>query len=105
MTLEEMFREEGRKEGIMKGLEEGMEKGLAEGMEKGRKRGLEEGMERGKTVALARTVVKLLTRRFGLVPEDFEEHIAGLDTPTLDAILDGIMDYKSLEDVKEHIRQ
>ncbi len=85
MTLAEIFREEGIKEGMERGMERGMEKGEAR--------------------ALARTVIKLLTRKFDTIPEDLKQEISVLGISTLDAILDGIMDYESLNEVKKHIRQ
>ncbi|MDD2511324.1 MAG: transposase, partial [Syntrophomonas sp.] len=59
MTLAEIFREEGR----------------------------EEGMETGEAKALARTAIKLLTKKFGLLPEEFKAGISKLDPPTLDVII------------------
>ncbi|NLC45121.1 MAG: transposase, partial [Clostridiales bacterium] len=37
--------------------------------ERFRNEGKEEGLERGETNALARTTLKLLTKKFGLLPE------------------------------------
>ena len=81
MTLAEMFREEGMERGIIKGMEQGIEK--------------------GETKALVRTAIKLLTRKFGSVPEDIKQGISKLDASTLDVILDRVLDYESLEDVKD----
>ncbi|MDD2509854.1 MAG: DUF4351 domain-containing protein [Syntrophomonas sp.] len=87
MTLAEIFREEGR----------------AEGREAGRDAGMEAGMEAGEAKALARTAIKLLTKKFGLLPEEFKAGISKLDPPTLDVIIDGILDYESLEEVKRYL--
>jgi len=80
MTLAEKFREEG----------------LMQGMEK--------GMEKGETKALARTAIKLLTRKFDSVPENLKQGIAELDVPTLEVIIDNIFEYNSLDDVKKYIQ-
>jgi predicted transposase/invertase (TIGR01784 family) len=84
MTLAEMFREEGMERGIIKGMEQGIEK--------------------GETKALVRTAIKLLTRKFGSVPEDIKQGISKLDASTLDVILDRVLDYESLEDVKRYLQ-
>ncbi len=84
MTIAEMLREEG--------IEKGMEKGI------------EKGIEKGETKALVRTAIKLLTRKFGSVPEELRVGISKLDAPTLDAMIDGILDYESLEEVKRYLQ-
>ena len=92
MTLAQLFREEGR------------EKGLLEGMEKGMEKGIEKGMEKGKTEALLRTALKLLTKRFGFIPGELKTRISELDASTLDVMIDGILDYESLEEVKRYLQ-
>ncbi|GLI51922.1 transposase [Tepidanaerobacter syntrophicus] len=84
MTLAEKLREEGLKEGLEKGLEEGLEK--------------------GKVTALAKTALKLLSRKFGPLPEELKSKISKLDAVTLEVIIDGIFDYESLDDVKKYIK-
>ena len=80
-------------------IESAREEGLKEGMEKG----IEKGIEEGEVNALARTAIKLLTKKFGLLPEELKTRISELDPPTLDIMIDGIWDYESLEDIKKHI--
>ena len=84
MTLAQLFREEGR------------EKGLLEGMER--------GIEKGKTEALFRTALKLLTKKFGFIPGELKTRISESDASTLDVMIDGILDYKSLKDVKRYLQ-
>ncbi|MDD4627401.1 MAG: Rpn family recombination-promoting nuclease/putative transposase, partial [Syntrophomonas sp.] len=64
----------------------------------------EEGIEEGEVNALARTAIKLLTKKFGLLPEELKTGISELDPPTLDIMIDGILDYESLEDIKKYIQ-
>ncbi len=64
----------------------------------------EEGMEQGETKTLARTVIKFLVRRFDFVPEDLKQGISRLDAPTLDVILDKVLDFENLEEVKKYIQ-
>ncbi len=69
-------------------------------MEKGR----QEGRGEGETRALARTAVNLLVKKFNFVPEEMKKRISGLDAPTLDAIIDGVFEYKNLDEVKKYIQ-
>ena len=92
MTLAELFREEGMKRGIVKGMEQGMEKGIVK------------GIEQGETKALARTALKLLSKKFNIIPGELKDRILKLDSATLDIIIDGILDYKNIEDVKKHLQ-
>lgn len=84
MTLAQLFREEGKEEGLLKGMEKGLEK--------------------GKTEALLRTALKLLTKKFGFIPEELKTRISELDASTLEVMIDGILDYESLEDVKRYLQ-
>ncbi|NSJ91082.1 DUF4351 domain-containing protein [Coprococcus sp. MSK.21.13] len=88
MTLAEIFRQEGKEEGIKQGIEKGIEKGIQQG-------------ERRKSLNYA---IKLLTKKFGKLPEELKTKISNLDTVTLEVIIGDILDYKSLEDVKKYIR-
>lgn len=76
MTLAEMFREEG----------------------------MERGIEVGEAEALARTAIKFLVKKFGFVPEDLKQGIMKLDVPTLEVIIDGVSEYKDLDEVKKYIQ-
>ena len=67
MTLAELFREEGMKRGMEQGIEKGMEKGIVKGMDK--------GMEKGETKALARTALKLLSKKFKTIPVELKDRI------------------------------
>ncbi|WP_213997411.1 DUF4351 domain-containing protein, partial [Tepidanaerobacter syntrophicus] len=72
--------------------------------EKLREEGLKEGLEKGEVAALAKTALKLLSRKFGPLPEELKSKISKLDSVTLEIIIDGIFDYESLDDVKKYIK-
>jgi len=84
MTLAEQFREEGREEGIEKGREQGREEGLSN--------------------ALSKTAIRLLTKKFGILPEESSRKIKQMDVVTLEIIIDEIFEYKSLEDINKYLR-
>lgn len=64
---------------------------------------VEKGMEKGMANALVKTSIKLLTKKFGILPEDVKAKILKLDNSTLEIIIDGILEYKSLDDIKKYI--
>lgn len=69
-----------------------------------REEGMEQGMEKGEAKALARTAIKFLVKKFGFVPEDLKQGITKLDIPTLEVIIDGVLEYKDLDEVKKYIQ-
>ncbi len=70
-----------------------------------REEGMERGIEVGETKALARTAIKFLVKKFGFVPEDLKQGITKLDVPTLEVIVDGVSEYKDLNEVKKYIQE
>jgi flagellar biosynthesis/type III secretory pathway protein FliH len=88
MTLAEQFRKEGREKGMIEGLEKVMM----------------EGLKKGELKALVKIAIKLLTKKFGALPEEFKTEILKLDTLTLEVIIEDILEYQSLEDVRKYIQ-
>jgi len=68
-------------------------------MEKELKVAEEIGIEKGRAI----TVIKLLTKKFGTLPEEVKTKISELDNATLEVIIDGIFEYRSLDDIKKYI--
>jgi len=66
--------------------------GEAHGIEMGRAEGMAEGMAEGRRQALTR----LLERRFGPLPRDITQRIAGADTDRLDRWFDRTLDANGL---------
>ncbi|WAG47637.1 DUF4351 domain-containing protein [Clostridium estertheticum] len=71
--------------------------------EKGREEGIAEGLQEGETKTLARTTIKFLIKKFGIIPDDLKESIQKLDVPTLEIIIDNILEYESLDQIKKYI--
>ncbi len=69
----------------------------------GRAEGIETGIEKGREEALVKATIKLLTRKFGTLPAEFKTRISKLDIVTLEIIIEDILEYESLEDVKKYI--
>lgn len=72
------------------------QEGIEEGIERGRKEGLKEG--------LVKTSIKLLTKKFGILPDDIKNKIENSDTTVLEIIVDGILDFEKLEDIFKYLK-
>jgi predicted transposase YdaD len=89
----ERWKQEGIQAGIQLGIEEGFEKGI----EKGRL----EGIERGMAVQARKQLRRLLTRRFGPLPEWVEERLDAAEIAQLEEWADRILDAETLKGVFE----
>jgi len=90
-TMAERWLQEGRQEGLRKGLQEGLQKGRQEG----RQEGWQEGRQEGE----ANTLVRLLERRFGAVPDSVRKRVATASPEQIDTWLDTVIDAESLDEV------
>ena len=72
--------------------------------ERFRQEGVEKGIEKGRQEERLNTTMKLLTKKFGTLPEEIRIGISKLDSVTLEVIIDDIFEYQSLEDVKKYIQ-
>jgi len=61
--------------------------------------GMEKGMEKGFLNAKSETAINLLSKKFGVLPNETKNKIQHADAETLNRILDHIFDLTSLEDV------
>nr|WP_229262749.1 DUF4351 domain-containing protein [Duganella radicis] len=85
--LEQMFFNDGVKKGLEKGLKKGLEQGLEEGLEQGRKEG---------AVAL---LERLLTKRFGPLPQATRKKLARASLAQLEIWSDALAEAQSLRQV------
>ena len=88
---EALGREKGKVEGLAEGLAEGEAKGLAEG----EARGLAEGEARGE----AKSLMRLLVKRFGPLPDPVVAQIAAGSMDDLDRWFDAAITASSVEAV------
>ena len=68
--------ERGLEQGLERGLEQGLERGLEQGLERGIEQGLEQGLERGRLASTRETVLQMLERRLGPVPDELRARVA-----------------------------
>ncbi len=81
------------------GLEEGRKEGRLIGIEQGIEKGIEQGMALGERSAEARTLRRLLVKRFGELPAEIDSRISQASETELDRWLDRILDADGLEDI------
>jgi flagellar biosynthesis/type III secretory pathway protein FliH len=82
-----LARQEGRKEGYEETYEQGYEESYEQGREEGRKQGQQEYL------------LRLLTHRFGVLPEAVTAQVMNAGREELEHWADRILDATSLEDV------
>lgn len=63
-----------------------------------------EPYEKGKIEGEAKMVIKLLTKRFGVIPPELRKRIESLDSETLDRIMDEALSYESIKDVEKTLQ-
>ena len=49
-------------------------------------------------------MIYLLTKKFGILPEETQSKIEKLDEAVLETIINEILEYNSLEDINRHLK-
>lgn len=91
-SFERLARLDGRREGLQEGLQEGRQRGLQEG--------LREGLREGQLQVLSQQ----LRRRFGALPAQVEQRLAGATTSELLAWSEAFVDAATLDEVFQRRR-
>ena len=65
---------------------------------------MERGVQKGKVETLVKTAIKLLTKKFGILPNEMQEKIQELDVTTLEIITEEILQFQSLDDVQKYLK-
>ena len=73
----------------------GIEKGLKQGLQLGLEQGLEKGLRQGE----ANVVIRLLTKRFGSLPQAVQDHLNQASTEQLELWVDRVLEAKTLESI------
>ena len=90
-TVAEAWVREAKAEGRVEGKAEGRVEGKAEGRAEGKAEGRAEGK--------AETLLRLLQRRFGAVPERVRTRVAVGSAAEIDGWIDALLDAQSLTEV------
>ena len=60
----------------------------------------EEGRVEGREEEAANLVIRLLTKRFGEIPQSILEHISSLSLPVLEDLSEALLDFTSVADLQ-----
>jgi len=72
---------------------------IGEAIDKGKAEGKLEGIKNGKI----ETLIKLLTKKFGKIPEDYQMKLKKLSEDEIDVIIIDIFDIKSISEIEKYI--
>jgi hypothetical protein len=89
----------GLKKGLRQGMEQGMEQGMQQGMQRGMQRGMEQGMEQGMQRGECKTLLRILSHRFGDVSLDVRQRVESAGIEQLEAWIDAALDAETVNDV------
>ncbi|BAM51506.1 hypothetical protein BEST7613_2575 [Synechocystis sp. PCC 6803] len=76
---------------------ESMRKGEQQGLERGLKLGLQRGEQRGESPL----ILRILTRRFGVLPNGLVERVRQLGTIQLESLGEALLDFEQLSEVED----
>jgi hypothetical protein len=93
--------QEGREKGLQEGRQEGLHEGRKAGREEGREEGREQGREEGRLEGEAALLLRLLERRFGLLPDWAVDRVRASNIAMLDEWGMRLLDAESLDEVLE----
>lgn len=99
-NVERIIDENEEVEEMISNLEKTILQEMKEREKKGMKKGIEKGMEKGIGV----TVLKLLEKKFGSVPEEYVKKIEGAGKETLLKIVDKIFEIDKIEDLERLLK-
>ncbi|NCV15705.1 MAG: DUF4351 domain-containing protein [Betaproteobacteria bacterium] len=102
MTIDQRFEiwAKGHEQrGLERGLLEGRQEGLQLGEQKGRQEGEQKGRQEGRLEGEQLVLQRLLTKRFGPLPNDVLGQIRSASSTQIDSWLDRVLDAASLDEV------
>ncbi len=102
-AMDTLYKISGDKESIM--LAEMREKAIMDEQSRingARKEGIEKEKEKSRLKDIDR-VLKLLTKKFGILNDAFKEKIKNMDSDNLNLIIENILDIESLEEIEKYL--
>ena len=76
---------------------------LQEGLQKGLQKGHQEGLQKGRQEGELLLVLRLLTRRFGLLSEQRTEQIRQLSVPQLEDLGEALLDFEDMTELEQYL--
>ena len=81
-----------------------LEKTILQEMKEREKKGIKKGIKNGIEKGIEETVIKLLKKKSGDVPEEYVKKIDGANRETLMAIVDNIFEINKIEDLERFVK-
>jgi predicted transposase/invertase (TIGR01784 family) len=98
--LHRLFQENAMRESVI--YQEIVQVGREEGLQAGRQEGLQTGLQAGRQEGIQKEralILRLLTRRFGIIDESLRSQIAALPVTVLEDLGEALLDFSSLADL------
>ncbi len=93
--------QKGEARGTQKGIQQGLRQGLQQGLQQGKRQGLRQG-KRQEAAAL---VLRLLTRKVGLLEPELHKRIQRLSLTRLEALGEALLDFATIDDLLRWLEQ
>ncbi len=93
------WEKEGMQKGLLRGRQEGRREGRLEGRQEGRQEGRREGRREGTLLGQAALLERLLSRKFGPLPEEITQRIRQGSSAELETWSLNFVDAETLDDV------
>jgi predicted transposase YdaD len=84
---------------MREGIEQGLQQGRQEGLERGIQLGLQQGLQQGRREGESALILRLLTRRFGLIDFEIQDRIRQLSLPQLENLAEALLDFSDTTDL------
>jgi Domain of unknown function (DUF4351)/Putative transposase, YhgA-like len=97
--------QQGLMQGLLRGREEGLQQGLEQGLHQGLEQGLHQGLEQGLHQGEVTVTLRLLKRRFGVLPEAVTTRISALPLARVEALADALLDFATPDDLTRWLDQ
>ncbi|NBD15470.1 MAG: DUF4351 domain-containing protein [Cyanobacteria bacterium] len=78
---------------------------LKEGLQQGREQGLQQGLQQGRQQGEVELVLRLLTRRFGVLEARTQQQIRRLSIAQLESLAEALLDFSDVEEVEAWLAQ
>lgn len=104
LSVDELIDMENRSRYIYE-WEKGLEKAEELGIERGWTRGLEQGLEQGHYAGIVQSILRMLVRRFAVVPKQWEARLWQVPMEALEQVLDAAWDAEDLADFERMLGQ
>ena len=109
--IQQILRREMMQESVIyqdikaEGWQEGRQEGLQEGLQEGRQEGLQEGRQEGRRQEALALVLRLLSRRVGVLPEATRSAVVTLSLAQIESLGEALLEFTDRSDLQTWLTQ